>query len=353
MALEFLNDMYFGNTVYGYLIFFGIIVLAVLLGRIFYYISGKIIKKLASKTKTQFDDIFVDVIEEPLVLIIVVIGIHYAYQTLLLNDVWLNLFRNVIKMLTIVSIVWFIMRFLDALILAYLKPLSDRSKTDLDDHLVPIVRKLMKVVLVAIAIIMVLDTFGYNVTSIIAGLGIGGLAFALAAKDMLSNLFGGLSILMDKPFKLGDTVLIEGHKGMVEEIGLRTTKLRTTDKTQLIMPNNIVSNSFIENITREEARKVTMQLGLTYDTSPVKIKKAIKILEEIITKNSSTLEKSFVYFDSYGDFSLNIKVVYYIKEKDFDKIAKAKSDINMEILTQFNKEKLDFAFPTQTIHLEK
>jgi len=353
MAFEILQAVYFGNSLYNYLLFLGIIAASIILGKLVYYISKNIIKKLAAKTATTLDDAIINILEEPLLLLIIVLGINYAYHTLTLPPLAFGFFQGTVKVLVIVAVAWFIIRFLDEIMLNFLKQLTIKTGVELDDHIIPLVRKLTKIILVAITSVMILDTWGYKVTSILAGLGLGGLAFALAAKDMLANFFGGLSIIMDKPFKVGESIVIEGKRGTVEEIGLRSTKIRTVDKTQLIVPNSFMADKIVENITREEARKITLHLGLVYSTSPEKIELAIKIITDIVKKNKSTLDLSHVYFDSYGDSSLIIQAIYYIKETDSEKISQAKNEINLEILKQFNINKLKFAFPTRTIYLEK
>jgi len=324
MAFEILQAVYFGNSLYNYLLFLGIIAASIILGKLVYYISKNIIKKLAAKTATTLDDAIINILEEPLLLLIIVLGINYAYHTLTLPPLAFGFFQGTVKVLVIVAVAWFIIRFLDEIMLNFLKQLTIKTGVELDDHIIPLVRKLTKIILVAITSVMILDTWGYKVTSILAGLGLGGLAFALAAKDMLANFFGGLSIIMDKPFKVGESIVIEGKRGTVEQFQ-----------------------------TREEARKITLHLGLVYSTSPEKIELAIKIITDIVKKNKSTLDLSHVYFDSYGDSSLIIQAIYYIKETDSEKISQAKNEINLEILKQFNINKLKFAFPTRTIYLEK
>ena len=202
-----------------------------------------------------------------------------------------------------------------------------------------------------------IKSFGYDVTSLVAGLGIGGLAFALAAQPLLSNLFGGIAIIADKPFHIDDRIVIDGkYDGFVREIGMRSTIIETLNSTKLTIPNAVIATTVVENITREKARKITMNLGLTYNSSTKKIEEAIKILKEILEKNQFVVNNdkdcvSIVAFNEFKDFSLNINVIYYIK--DLDNISKAKTEINLAIKEKFEKAGIEFAYPTQTVYVKK
>ncbi len=212
----------------------------------------------------------------------------------------------------------------------------------------PILRKGLRSGIWAFGLILALNNAGYDVGALIAGLGIGGLALAMAAKDFVSNIFGGVTVFVDQPFKVGDRVQISGYDGTIEEIGLRSTRLRTLAGRIVIIPNFKFTDSFLENVTIEPARKVALTLGLTYDTSPEQVEEAIGILRAIITERSETLEdEPTIWFESFGDFSLNVKVVYYVKKEGH--WAYSPSEVNLEVLKRFNAAGLDFAFPTQTL----
>ncbi len=346
---DILSSSYFGNTILDYLIFFAILAVSIVLGKVVYYIIVNFIKKFAEKTETMMDDIIVDALDHPLVFFIFIIGLYVAYNTLNLNESVVLVFSNIVKILFIIDVAWFMFQFIDSFIHHYIIPLTEKTKTTLDDALVPIGRKLVKVIIVAIALIMIFDKFGYDITSLVAGLGIGGLAFALAAKDMLSNMFGGVSILTDKPFSINQRIRFDGNDGYVRSVGLRSSKVETFDGTQLVVPNSIIANAIIENVTREDRRRIKFFLGLTYDTSTTKMKKAMTILRKII-KEQTGAEDCKVFFDEFADSSLNLMVIYWIS--DLKNILKIKSDVNMRIKIEFEKEGIDFAFPTQTLYLQ-
>lgn len=350
--MGFFENIYYGNTVQAWAIALLIVVGAFIIGKIVYLIFGKAIKALTSKTKTKLDDIIVDMVEEPAMLAIILAGMWYATTTLVLSDAGMSFFDKVFWGLIIINVAWLISRLFEALLTEYVVPLTEKSESDFDDQLLPIARKGIKAVIWVLAIIVALDNAGFDIFAILAGLGIGGLALALAAKDLIANIFGGIMIFFDKPFKIKERIKISGFDGFVEEIGIRSTRIRTLDGTLVSLPNSIFVDEPVENISREPTRKVTLNLGLTYDTTEKEIEKAISILEKISERHDDKIDKNILLsFNSFGDFSLGILFIYFIR-KNSD-ILKTQTAINLDILKEFNKAKLGFAFPTQTIELVK
>ncbi len=346
-----LEKTFYMNTVFEWLVAFGILALFIIAGKIVFWITTNILKKMATKSKTKLDDIVIDIIEEPIVFVIIISGIQVAFSTLNKTEAIGAFISSGVYMLIIFGVAWFLSRLLDAIVTNYLKPMAEKSSGTLDDQLLPIVHKILKGIIWVIAILMALNNAGYNIGALLAGLGIGGLAFAMAAKDTIANLFGGFTILMDKPFVVGDRVGTNGFDGVVEDIGLRSSKIRTLQGRLVTISNADISNGAIENITSEPSRKISMSLGLTYDTDEKKIQKAIDILENIIKNTDGVEDKPTVWFDSFGDFSLNISFIYLIKNGE--NISKIKNNINLSILSQFNKNKIDMAYPTQTVLIDK
>ncbi|MEM3374201.1 MAG: mechanosensitive ion channel family protein [Candidatus Woesearchaeota archaeon] len=350
--MSFLDTLYFGNTIKQYLLFFAYIAIAFLVGRILYYISTNIIKKFTSKTKTKLDDIIIDMIEEPIVFLVVIAGFFFAYHQLNLSEKAYDIFNRIFKILVISAISWLIIRLIDALIVNYLMPLSEKTKTDLDDLLFPLIRKIVKISLTAVAIIMILDNMGYHVTSILAGLGIGGLAFALAAQDLLGNFFGGLTIIIDKPFKVGEYIQIGDVQGEIVEIGLRSTKLKTPNGEFITIPNKFITEKATINHKRLNQKLVIMTLNLVYNTSNEKMKKAKKIIQEILSKEKLIFNYE-VNFINFGAYSLDLEVRYFIETNQPKLVREIKDKINFKIKEEFEKNKIDFAYPTQTIEMKK
>jgi MscS family membrane protein len=350
--MSFLGNIYYGNTVAQYLFFFGSIIVAVIIGKIIAWISKGIVRTATKKTKTKLDDIIIDSLEKPLVFLLFTAGFYFGRLYLTLSERMAEIFSNAIEILLIINVTWFITSIVDALIKNYAKPLAEKTKSELDDQLLPILRKLVKIVIVIIAAIMIISKFGYDISSLLAGLGLGGLAFALAAQDMLSNIFGGIAIFTDKPFKIGDRIkLDEKNDGWVREITLRSTRLETLDGTMVVIPNSKIANSILENISKEQARKIKMTIGVEYDTSNQKMEEAKKIIEDAIRENKDTKNESLVSFFNFGDSALEFLVIYWIK--NIDNLLGAKHKINMEIKKRFEKAKISMAFPTRTIHIKK
>jgi len=289
-------------------------------------------------------------IEEPLSLAIILFGLWFAMDILAISEGIRKFIDSIFYFVVIFNIAWFATRLFDALIEKYIAPKVKDSETDLDDILLPIIRKLITIAIWAITIVIGIDNAGYNVTTMITGLGIGGLVFALAAKDAVSNLFGGFIIFSDKPFNMNERIIINGYEGYVREIGLRSTKLETLDGRLVTVPNSQVTDNAVLNISREKGRKTKFYLGLTYNTQAKDIQLAKDILNGILDENEYVSDV-VVAFDSFGDFSLNLVVIFWIKKGA--SISGVKDNINMRILEEFNKNKLNFAFPTQSIILEK
>jgi len=345
-----LDTIYLDNSLETWLLAFTIAAGAVIIGRLLYWGIQKTLKVYTQKTDNDLDFIIIDMIEEPLSLAITLLGLWFAIDVLTINPSVKKFIDSIFYFLVIFNIAWFATRLLDAIVEKYIAPKVKESETDLDDILLPIVKKLINVSIWAITIVIGIDNAGYNVTTMITGLGIGGLVFALAAKDAVSNLFGGFIIFSDKPFNINERIILNGFEGYVREIGLRSTKLETLDGRIVTMPNSKVTDNAVLNVSREKGRKVKFFLGLTYDTTPQNMELAKKLLITIIEENEDT-QDGVVAFDSFGDFSLNILVIYWIKKGS--PIAATNDAINMRILQEFNDAHLDFAFPTQTVILEK
>lgn len=359
-----LDIIIYGNTVCQWIIALFYLAGSFGLARLVYWIIRKYVKKIASKTETKLDDILVDMFEEPFVLAIVLFGGYLAIENLTLPEGITTSLSKIYTFLVIINITWFLARTCTSLIENYIHPKLQKAN-GMDKQLYPIIRKLSISFIWGIGVVMALNNAGYDITAMIAGLGIGGLALAMAAQDSVSNFFGGFTILTDHPFKTGDRININGNAGTVCEIGMRSFRLRTYDKTEIVIPNSQVTNSVIENISRAPAKKIILELGLTYDTPPEKMEEAMAILKDIASKAKNVNKGAETYFLSFGDFSLGIRFIYYIRHKERVKVVErgkeiwkdvdtdklqVQNDVNMEILRRFNAAGLNFAFPSQTIY---
>ena len=346
--MEILQNTFLGNSIAHWLIALAWGVGGVIVARILYKIIGSIARKITAKTRSNLDNLIVDKLEEPLVLALTIIALRTGYGQLSFGEEVDTFVDTSMKVAYALNLTWGIARLVDALILNFFVPFTLKKESAMMDQFGPILRKGLRSGIWIFGLIMALNNAGYDVGALIAGVGIGGLALAMAAKDFVSNMFGGITVFVDQPFKVGDRIQISGYDGTIEEIGLRSTRLRTLAGRIVIIPNFKFTDTFLENVTNEPSRKASLTLGLTYDTSPEQVEEAIGILKAIIAERAETLEQEpTVWFDSFGDFSLNVKLVYYIKKEGH--WAYSPGEVNLEILKRFNAAGLDFAFPTQTL----
>ncbi|WP_456382568.1 mechanosensitive ion channel family protein [Hydrogenimonas sp.] len=345
---ELLGKTFYGNTIFEWMVAAGGILLSILIAKTVYWLIGHFIKKITKSTENRFDDILVDMLEEPIVFTMIITGIWYSLHLLWLSDLAESILAKSYYVLIIFTAAWVVTRLVDAILETYLVPYVRESEGKLDDQLLPIVRKGFKLSVWAIAIIVALDNAGYDVKAVLASLGIGGLALALAAKDTVANLFGSFTIFVDKPFVVGDRVKVKGYDGFVREVGIRSTRLQTLDGRMVTIPNQFVANESIINVTSEPSRKITMDLGLTYDTTPQKMDLAMQTLRQIAQAHPNVEEKIVTAFTEFLDSALNIRFIYYIKKGA--PVFDTQNDINMEILRNFNDLGLEFAFPTHTVY---
>ena len=346
---EFLAQPFYGNTILQWLIAAGIAGGSVLVGKTVYRLTSGVIRNATRKTETEVDDFIVDTIGEPVVVVVTVFGFWIAVQTLSL-PASIDAFLWVATEAAIVlSVTWALARVWDAFVSGWVTALVATSDSELDDQLLPIARRGGKSAIWIVGVVVALNNAGYDVMALIAGLGIGGLALAMAAKDTVANFFGGFTIFTDRPFSIGDRIVISGFEGSVSEIGIRSTRLKTLAGREVTIPNSRFADSAVENVSREPNRKVVLNLGLTYDTTPGGVRRALDLLREIVeSQGEHTEEDITVGFDSFGDFALGVTMIYYIA-KGAD-VMSVQTAVNLAILECFEAEGLDMAFPTQTIH---
>ena len=247
-------------------------------------------------------------------------------------------------------IIYLLARAVDAAVVV-LEARARKTASPLDDQLVPLAGKVLKGFIWGIGLLLFLqNVLDYNISSLIAGLGVGGVAVAFAAQDMIANIFGAVMIYIDRPFKVGDAVSLEGYEGSIETIGLRSTRVRTWDGTLVVMPNRTVAAASITNLAARPTRRTNFTIGLVYDTPTERLERALSILREILSEHPATAQ-SRAYFNRFGDFSLNILVQHWCKEMDYEVYLRALEEMNLAIKRRFEEEGIEFAFPTQTIEI--
>ena len=272
-----------------------------------------------------------------------------------------SFWKKVLLLLYSVSFFWYAFNIVSVLDI-FLKKLSSKTGSPLDDQIVPIIRKTLRVFIIILGVMFIVDSvFEQDIGAWLAGLGIAGLALSLAAQDSLKNLFGSITILLDRPFKLGERILYSGHDGMIEEIGFRSTKVRTLTGHLVTIPNSNIVNDPIENIAKRPFIRRLFNVTITYDTPLLKIQKAVEIIKEIL--NEDDLKEPIhsvikgdeypprVYFNEYNADSLNIIVIYWYAPPLYWDYLKHAEKVNLRIFQEFEKEGIEFAFPTQTLYL--
>jgi len=348
-----LQQLFYGNKVSDWMISLIIILGALILNKMIVLLNKYVIQKLTAKTKNRLDDILFQMLESPVLLGITLFAIWVAAKRLDLGFHVESIIAKSYKILTVVNITWFVARLVNALIEEYWVPKAEDGKHKiLDTHLISILRRTILTIIWALGIVMALNNVGVNVGALLGTLGIGGLAFALAAQDTIKNIFGGITIFTDRPFRIGDRIKMDRLEGTVEDIGIRSTRIRTLEKRLVTIPNYKMVDAPVENITEEPMRRVLMKLGLTYQTTPEKMNEALAILKDIPNRVKHVDQKELVAaFTDFTDFALVITFVYFVKKQG--DVMETPSEVNSEILSAFKKAKLQFAYPTQIIHVQK
>jgi len=355
MDLISLDMLFFGNTLLQYGLFFASIFSMLILGKIVLFFIQRKFKKMVESSDTKLDDLIIITIEKPIYLTFLVAGVFIGLSFLNIDSVIYPTIEKILITLFYVNVVWYLLRFSDNFLEIYIVPYTNKSKSKLDDQLLPILKKTVKYSIIILALLIIMDNIGFDITTLIAGLGIGGLAIAMASQDAISNIFGGITIFTDKPFVVGDWIKIDKHEGVIEEVGIRSSRLRTFDGALITLPNNMFSKSPIENISMRPTERVVSKLGLTYNTSNKKMGEAKSLIKDILKKTKGINNKIFyISFVEFGEFSLKLLITYYITDmSSYDRRLEIKDEINTKIKDSFEKSKIEMAFPTQMIYHQK
>ena len=346
--MEFWNNMMFlGNPLMEWVQALGFFIGSILLARLVYAMFKGIFKRWAARTTSKWDDVIVDQVEEPIALGIVILGFWLGYDHLQFGEAADSFMNHVFTILIALDLTWLVARLLDSMVATVILHLDERTDGSMVAQFGPILQKTLRSLVWILGIISGLTNAGYDVGALLAGVGIGGLAMAMAAKDFVANIFGGVTIFIDKPFGVGDRIKVNGIDGNVQEIGIRSTRIQTLENRMVTIPNHQFTDQVVENVTAEPSRKVTVNLGMTYDTTPAQMEEALALLADIVTTEPKVQDDCTIWFSGFGDFSLNLTAIYYIRKGEH--WAHVPGVVNMEILRRFNDAGLDFAFPTQTL----
>lgn len=218
-------------------------------------------------------------------------------------------------------------------------------------QIIPILEKIIKTVIVFVLVASFLQYNGYSLTSLIAGFGITGLAVGFAAQQTIASMFGTFGILTDKVYKTGDYIKIENIEGTVENINLRSTKIRTLDNFLVTIPNDKMANSIVTNVSKAHKRRLDMTFGVTYDTSDEKLNRAIEIVKNIMAERTDVHKDYNVFVETLDSSSINIRLIGYTKTKGYDPFAQIRSGVYLEVVKRFRAEGIEFAFPSTTVYM--
>lgn len=341
-----------GNTILQYASLFFIILGLLILWQISLFLLKRIADRFDGKGR-KFMSITLRAVMKSLLLFYTVIGLKIGVALLTLADPVSVFFQTAISILFIAAVAKLAYSFVDV-VDTRMHDLAASSESTVSEMLTALVGRSLKIIIIIIALLQVVTILiDKPLTSVLAGLGIGGLAFALAAQDTLKNFFGSLALFTDKPFQIGERVVIDGHDGPVEDIGLRSTRIRTLEGHVVTIPNGELARMTIQNIGKRPYIRRLFNIGITYDTPPEKIKRALEIIKDIL-KDHEGMSPEFpprVYFNEFNSDSLNILVIYWYHPPNYWDFMQFGEKINLEILNRFNSEGIDFAFPTQTLHL--
>ncbi len=346
---EFLQEKYFNNSVLEYLIVAGVILFGMLILRLFRNVILKKLMKWASSTETNIDDILVRALEKFVLPILNIALIYYSILYLTLGD----RISKYLSYAIAAVIAYFLIRIastsVQQLLHAYvLKQENGEQKIKQIKGIVIVIN----VCIWGVGLLFLFHNLGYNVTAIVAGMGIGGIAIALAAQNILGDFFNYFVIFFDRPFEIGDFIKVDDKIGVIEYIGVKTTRIKSITGDQLVISNSDLTNSRVHNFKRMERRRLVFSIGIVYETPIDKVRAIPDLIKKIIDEQTNaTFDRA--HFATYGNFSLNFEIVYFVETPDYIEYMNIQQSINLQIFEEFQKREIEFAYPTQTILLNK
>lgn len=337
-----------GNTLADFAIAFGAFLGFLVLFKLFQVIIISRLKKLAEKTKTDIDDTLIEIVRSLKPPFYSFLAFFFALQFLAVSE-------TIEKVVTAVLVIWIVLQAVVAvgILIDYVgKRMFARDDDEGSRAAVGGIKLFAKIVLWSLGLLTVLSNLGVDVTSLIAGLGIGGIAIALAAQNILSDLFSSFSIYFDKPFGVGDFIVVGDKKGTVQKIGIKTTRIKALGGEELVMSNQELTSAQIQNFGKLEERRATFSFGVTYETDRAKLKNIPDMVRGIVEGVDKT-RFDRAHFTEFGDSALNFSVVYYVLSENYIDYANAQQEINIKLFDKFAEEGIEMAYPTQTIYMAK
>lgn len=310
------------------------------------------VQALLEKTETDYDDQLLEAVEHPLRWLVNLIAIYFALLVLSLPSALMSVASLILQTIGTVMVAWMLNKLVDVFV-AVLMDFTKGTKSEVDDYLVPVVGRVIRVGLFALVFIVIVQQWGYDVTSLLAGLGLGGLAFALAAKQTLSNWFGSLMIFTDRPFTLGDRIDIDAGNGVVEEVGLRSTRIRTREDSVITIPNSNMAAKPIENLSARRRRRIETTLGLVYGTTFDQVREIAEEIRALFAEHPEVSEEaSIVRFTNFGSSALEIYIDCYAKPASRPDYFRVREEVHYGIAEIVEEAGSSIAFPSRSLYLE-
>ncbi|MBM7693797.1 MscS family membrane protein [Peribacillus deserti] len=329
----------------------GILLLFVLFRNLFTKYVFQLILKLSKKTPTDFITQICLGFERPLGWFFIILGLYLAMDYFPFIEQHNALFLKFLRSMVIVLITWGLFN-LSSPASGILISVNQRINNKIDLILIPFISRAIRVIIVAISLSIIGQEFDYDVNGLVAGLGLGGLAFALAAKESVGNLIGGIVIVTEKPFSIGDWILTPSVEGTVEDINFRSTQIRTFSQALVTVPNATLANEAITNWSRMGKRRITFHLGLNYKTSKEEIHRVVNRIEALLMAHEEVHPDTImVAFDHYNESSLDILIYFFTNSTVWAEHVKVKHEINLEIMGILEEEGVEVAFPSRTIYV--
>jgi len=345
---EFWNQVLLGNTLQDWAIAIGIIIVTLVALRIARKMVLNQLRLWSQRTNTKFDDFLVCIVDRFLIPLLYILGIYFGIQTLKLSSRVDKVADVVIMFVSTYFVIRMIGSAISYFINSYVGAHADQEGRRKQARGIIV---LVNILLWVVGILFLIDNLGYNITTIITGLGIGGVAIALATQAILGDLFSYFVIFFDRPFEIGDFIIVQDKMGTVEYIGIKTTRLRSLSGEQLVFSNTDLTNSRVHNYKRMETRRIVFQINVSYQTPKEKLAKIPQIIKDIITRRQG-LVFDRAHLLSFSNAQLLYEVVYIVQTGDYNQYMDHQQAINLEIVDAFEKEDIQFAYPTQTLYIQ-
>jgi MscS family membrane protein len=358
MNTEILLTNFLGNSIKDYIYFFGIILIGLIFKKLISkYLSNILYKVVGKKDNNVGIDKFDELLTKPIgffiVLCFIYFGASYVSYPSFIDENFQSIFSKIFSLFLIYAIYKIFVKVIDYIGLI-LKQRAAETENKMDDQLIPFAIEIGRILVVIFALFFILgNIFDINITALATGLGIGGIAIAMASKESLENLLGSFTIFFDRPFTVGDVVKVGTVTGLVEKVGFRSTRIKTFDKSVVTVPNKKMIDAELDNLGLRPVRRVKFHIGLTYDTSTEQIKNIVSDIQEMINNHEKTNEEGKVKFQEFGASSLDIMVLYYVNSPKWEDLIDVKEDVNYKIMDIVKKHNSDFAFPSTSVYLHQ